>query len=118
MNRVTNEEPRSDAVRDLGEAIAVRQEGGTASPDALAQSFLAQMRRDIEIQVDQRVQEQLTHLPRGGRLSEGVIVPLVLGSLGIGIPLSVVAGVFGGFPGILVVWICLVLINMAWSLRR
>jgi len=40
MNRVTNEEPRSDAVRDLGEAIAVRQEGGTASPDTLARSFL------------------------------------------------------------------------------
>lgn len=118
MNRVTNEEPRSDAVRDLGEAIAVRQEGGTASPDALAQSFLAQMRRDIEIQVDQRVQEQLAQLPKRGGSTDAVMIPIVLGSLGIGIPLSGVAGVFGGFPGILVVWISLVLINVAWSQRR
>ena len=39
----------------------------------------------------------------------------MLGSLGIGVPLTLFAGVFGGLPGIVVVWVGLVLINVAWS---
>jgi uncharacterized membrane protein YtjA (UPF0391 family) len=43
---------------------------------------------------------------------------LALGSLGIAIPLMGVAGGTAGFPGILVVCIAIVLVNLFWATQR
>jgi hypothetical protein len=120
MNRVSTEEPRSDAARDLAEAIAVRQEGGSASADVLAQNFLGQVQRDIDAQVDRRLKQYLEEQrkPASGAQDKELVLGMALGSMGIGVPLSAIAAYFGGFPGLLVVWIGIILINVAWSQRR
>ena len=119
MNRVSTEGPRPDAVRDLADAIAVRQDGGSASPEVLARSFLEHLQGEINTQVDARVREQLSpyQRSRGGDDKE-MVLGMALGSMGIGVPLTAAAGFFAGFPGIALVWVGIILINLAWSQRR
>jgi len=38
-------------------------------------------------------------------------------SLGTGIPITAIAGALGGLPGILIVWIGIVALNVAYSRR-
>ena len=124
MNDVSNQAPHLAAVRDLSEALAAQQAAGPSSADALAQSFLARVQRDIDEQVDLRVQQQLatwktanprTWLSQRDRAQQAKEV--MLGSLGIGVPLTLFAGIFGGIWGIVIVWVGLVIINVAWARR-
>jgi hypothetical protein len=46
------------------------------------------------------------------------MIPLALGSLGLSIPLMGIAGGLAGFPGILVVCIAIVLVNLLWAAPR
>ncbi len=124
MNDVSSQAPRPDAVRDLSEALAAQQAAGPSSADALAQRFLARVQRDIDEQVDLRVQQQLatwkaanpgTWLSQRDRAQQAKEV--MLGSLGIGVPLTIGAGIFGGIWGIVIVWVGLIIINVAWARR-
>lgn len=119
MNEVSSDAPRPDAVRDLS-ALLAQQAGTPAQTDELARTFLARVQRDIDEQVDLRVQQQLAALTRstkdGNKISDQEL-GLSLGSLGIGIPLVGAAGYFAGLPGIIVVLAALAIINVAWSRR-
>ncbi len=90
---------------------------GLTPADALPSAALAHLRCEIDEQVDLRVQQHLAAAVPPPRGITGAEVPLVLGSLGLGIPLSAAAGNFGGLPGLLIAWVGLVLVNLAW-LRR
>ncbi|MGH2345979.1 MAG: hypothetical protein ACRDG4_12180, partial [Chloroflexota bacterium] len=48
----------------------------------------------------------------------GEELSIILGSIGIGVPLTAIAGALVGLPAIIVVWIGLVVINVAWAARR
>lgn len=121
MNEISYGAPRPDAVRDLGETIAAQQAGGPAQTEALAHNFLARVQRDIDEQVDLRLQQRLTTWQGSAAPSKKQLDharELMLGSLGIGVPLTLFAGIFGGIGGIVVVWVALVIINVAWSRGR
>lgn len=80
----------------------------------LARLILTEMQHDIDTRIDWRLQQQ------GGRqkrLSE-FDVGMSLGSLGIAIPLSGIAAATAGFAGLLLCWVGIVLVNVAWSQRR
>jgi hypothetical protein len=127
MNNVSYDSPRPDAVRDLSQALAAqqaRQPAGSPATEELARDFLARMQRDIDEQVDLRVQQQLatwkasnpgTWLSQRDRAQQAKEV--MLGSLGIGVPLTIGAGIFGGIWGIVIVWVGLIIINVAWARR-
>ena len=128
MNEISYGEPRPEAVQDLSRTMATQQMAGPASTEVLAQQFLARVQRDIDEQVDLRVQQQIDariqqHLanwnpPSRNLKKDQKDMEFMLGSLGIAIPLTVVAGLFGGFPGMLVVWAGIIIINVAWSQSR
>jgi hypothetical protein len=124
MNNVSYESPRPDAVRDLSQALAAQQAAGSPATEQLARDFLARMQRDIDEQVDRRLQQQLVTWQGANRSNS--LSPrdraqqakeVMLGSLGIGVPLTIGAGIFGGIWGIVMVWVGLIIINVAWARR-
>ena len=125
MNDVSYESPRPDAVRDLSQALAsqqAQQPAGAPATEELARDFLARVQRDIDEQVDRRLQQQLVHW-QGANRSDSLsprdrahhAKGVMLGSLGIGVPLTIGAGIFGGIWGIVIVWVGLIIINVAWA---
>jgi len=132
VNQVSYDQPEPGAgiAQPQGSAWAGQQAQG----EALAQGFLARVQRDIDEQVDLRVQQQLaarSAMPSSppavpvaqqsrsmGHKGRGEDVGIALGSLVLGIPLSAIAGHAAQLTGIIVVWVGLVIINLAWSQRR
>jgi hypothetical protein len=114
MNEVSYGGQSSMSDREGGALLRGEQGAGTASSQELAQQILMGMQRDIEAQIDWRLQQkQGKH-----RSIDQNEIGVILGSAGIGVPLTAIAGASTGFPGILVIWISLVLINLAWARRR
>jgi hypothetical protein len=95
--------------------VAAPTPGDDAATERMAQLILMGMQRDIETQIDWRLQQQATTKRRPISNEE---IGVILGSMGIAIPLTAIAAASSGFAGILVVWIGLVLINLAWSQRH
>ena len=65
--------------------------------------------------MEQEIERRAEELARQQRRRPGhnaPMIPLVLGSLGIAIPLMGIAGGTAGFPGILAVCIAIVLVNL------
>ena len=77
----------------------------------LAQQILMGMQHDIEAQIDWRLKKQGAP-GRGFAPSE---IGVILGSLGISIPLIAIAAASAGLAGIIVVAVMLVSINGAWA---
>lgn len=84
-----------------------------SSVHELAQILLTDMQQDIDARIDWRLQGQAAH---SKEISQSAI-GMALGSLGIAIPLSAIGAVFAGLPGLLLVWIGIVVVNVAWSRR-
>ena len=107
-------EPTSELGQELEAVIHARQEVGPELEPQLVERFVDRLEAEIDRRVDQRLAQQ-RRPPRSGS-----ITPMVLGSLGIAIPLMGVAGGTAGAAGIIAVCIALVLINLFWAttLRR
>lgn len=122
MNEVSYGTPQPDVVRDLSNTMAAQQVA-PAQTEEMARNFLARVQRDIDEQVDLRVKQQLATWKdaKGITNQEKELILGTLGiTLGVGVPLSGIAGYFGHGWGIVIVWVCLVLINInvAWAQRR
>ena len=121
MNEISYDAPRPEAVHDLNQALLSQQQAGPVATEQLARDFLARVQRDIDEQVDLRVRQLVAagQLPapsaKQQKRQQDHAKEVMLGSLGIGVPLTLFAGAFGHLPGIVVVWVGLVLINIAWS---
>lgn len=121
MNDISHDAPRPESVRDLSQTMLAQEQAGPAATEELARNFLARVQRDIDEQVDMRVRQLVAsgQLPAPSakqlKRQQDHSKEVLLGSLGIGVPLTLFGGAFGGLPGIIVVWIGLVLINVAWS---
>jgi hypothetical protein len=109
--------PPAGLPEDLSQAqtpqVGGHPEGTRQREDEIAQRILVGMQQGIDAQIDWRL--------RGGkpdRKISGEELGLILGSLGLGVPLTALGAVFAGLPGIAVIWIGLVLINLAWAARR
>ena len=107
-------EPTSELGQELEAVIHARQEVGPELEPQLVERFVDRLEAEIDRRVDQRLAQQRRQ-PRSG-----AITPMVLGSLGISIPLIAIAGGIAHLAGIIVVCVALVLVNFFWaaSLRR
>jgi hypothetical protein len=105
--------PVSELGEELEATIRARQEVGSELEPQLVERFVDRIEAEIDRRVDQRLAQR-----RPART--GSITPMVLGSLGISIPLIAIAGGTAGLGGIVAVCIALVLVNLFWagSLRR
>ena len=116
MNEYTYAAPQSGVTEELNRALAA-QAGGlpqTATSDELAQKILVGMQQGIEAQIDWRLQQR-----KGApKQISGEEVGLILGTIGLAVPLTAIAGALAGLPAIGAVWIGLILIHIAWASRR
>jgi len=104
----------SDLAHELEAVIHAREEVGPSLEPQLVERFVDRLEAEIDRRVDQRMA-----LQRRQPTSRS-ITPMVLGSLGIAIPLMGVAGGTAGAAGIIAVCIAIVLVNLFWAvtLRR
>jgi hypothetical protein len=108
------ESPDPRVREELEAALGARRELGEEFEPAVVDAFLARIEDEIEARVDARLDER-----RGGGPEErGPAVAVALASIGMGIPITAIAGGTGGPAGILIVWIGIVLVNVAHALAR
>ena len=102
----------SDVIRrdELASAVEARRELGPEYEDQVLASFMEK----VEQRLDARLKEQPDSRPppRGNAL----MIPIALGSMGMGIPLTAIAGGTAGTVGIAFVWIGIAAVNWAASL--
>ncbi len=101
--------------KDLEATLAARSELGREYEPALVESFLER----IDRQVEERVQAEVAARARAEK-EQGFDKDFVYSTMGIGIPLTAVAGVFADLPGIIVAWAGIVGVNLAaaWGSHR
>jgi hypothetical protein len=95
------------ANEELHAAIEARRELGADYEPQLVESFLER----IEKRLDERLPPK--PVPR----ERPAVTPLVLGSLGLSIPLIGIAGGTAGLPGVALVCLAIVLVNL-FAMRR
>ena len=92
---------------ELQAALAARKELGREYEPALVDSFL------------ERVEKQLERRPGGeGQREHHMVTPLILGSLGLAIPLLAIASAAAGLAGIALVCAAIVSVNVVAMRRR
>ncbi|MEV5890269.1 hypothetical protein [Nonomuraea fuscirosea] len=97
---------------DLRATLEARRDLGPDYEPALIDSFMER----LDATIAARVRIELDHhgvAPRGKAGPGAPLIPIVLGSLGIGVPLTAIAGTTGGAFGLLVAWLAIVLVNVA-----
>src|SRR5690349_10104967 len=96
------------AVREgLESAIAARRELGAEMDDAVIDGFVARIERRIAERADR--DEQALQRRRNHQKD------MVLGAMGISVPLLLFAAIFTGLPGVIAVCVALVAISLVTS---
>jgi hypothetical protein len=109
-------EGESEVEREDVEALLeVRRELGPSYDAALVDSFADRMERAIAQRVDAQLAQaraaQERQAASGGRqLALGIV------SVACGIPITAISLALGGLPGLVVVWVAIVLVNLAHAL--
>ena len=112
--------------QDLDAAVQTRKELGDAYESALVDSFLEKVEQRIDSTVDRRVRRQVAEqqLVIGGRertgspteyRGPGPAFGLAALSLVLAIPLSAIAAVQVGLPGLLIAWAGIVGVNACYN---
>ena len=92
---------------ELAAAVEARRELGPDYEDPVLDAFMEKLER--------RLDERVKRTP-AEREPSAAAVPLA--SIGMGIPITAIAGGTGGVAGILIAWIGIVLVNVAYALAR
>jgi hypothetical protein len=87
--------------------LAARREVGRELEPQLVERFADRVEEEIERRAHELAAKQ--------RPEHHSITPLVLGSLGIAIPLMGIAGGTAGLSGVIAVCIAIVLVNLFWA---
>ena len=121
--RVCVSSSSSFSPNEIRAAAETHRELGPDYRDAVVDSFLDKVGREIDARVDARlavarqVPQQAERPPK--RIPEVAMVAI---TLGLGIPLSAIAVAAGTHPagtwGLIVVWIAIAAINIAYAVRR
>jgi hypothetical protein len=132
--------PRPDAVQDLRDVLAAHQVAlpvgldnspmprGNQQAESLARDILALVQSEIDTQVEWRVQQAVQRLraeglspqaqqfddPASRRRSAAMSIPTMI----LSIPIIAIAGGVGGFPGLALALVALVVINVTWATGR
>jgi hypothetical protein len=101
-------------------AAEVHDELGPRYQDAVIESFLEKVGREIDARVDARLDRQAPQqASRRGRQFSGSPLMLAIASLVFGIPISAIVVAAGqhpaGVPGLLVAWLAIAVINVAYN---
>ncbi|HUB38835.1 MAG TPA: hypothetical protein VMA72_08290 [Streptosporangiaceae bacterium] len=106
---------------EIRAAAETHNELGPAYRDAVIESFLDKVGREIDARVDTRLTQYQSAQPfvRGRRGHSGSPMALAVISMVLGIPISAIVVAAGthpaGFMGLLVVWIAITAINVAYN---
>ena len=106
---------------EIRAAAETHNELGPAYGDAVIESFLDKVGREIDARVDARLAQQHAVQPpaRDRRTHPGSPMALAIISMTLGIPISAIAVAAGTHPagimGLLVVWIAITAINIAYN---
>jgi hypothetical protein len=105
---------------EIRAAAEAHNELGPGYRDAVIESFLDKVGREIDARVDARLaQQQVAQPTRSGHGHSGSPMALAIVSLALGIPISAIAVAAGqhpaGFMGLLVAWIAIAVINIAYN---
>jgi len=92
---------------ELHAALAARRELGQEYEPALVDSFLERVEKQLELRSRS-----------GGQPEHRMVTPLILGSLGLAIPLLAIAGAAAGLAGIALVCVAIVSVNVVAMRRR
>lgn len=97
-------------------ALAARRELGEDMEPAVIDAFVDRVERAVETRVDARLAQR----GRGREASEQdkLTLALAIVSLGTAIPLTAIAAGTAGLVAVIVVWIGIVAVNMAFARRR
>lgn len=97
---------------DLQATLDARRDLGPDYEAALVESFVER----LDATIAARVRAELNHhghAPSGKRNPGAPMIPIVLGSLGIGVPLTAIAAGTAGPAGLMMTWLALIVINVA-----
>lgn len=102
-------------------AAEVHDELGPRYQDAVIESFLEKVGREIDARVDARLDRQPPQqASRRGHHSSGSPMTLAIASLVFGIPISAIAVAAGQHPagllGLVVAWVAIAVINIAYNI--
>jgi len=110
---------------EIRAAAETHRELGPDYQSAVIESFLDKVGREIDARVDARLaaaQVPSTPARRSRDRGDYSPLPLAIVSMVIGIPLSGIAVAAGtnpvGFPGLLVIWIAIAVINVVYARRN
>jgi hypothetical protein len=99
---------------ELEAAIEARRELGAELEPHVIDAFVER----IEKRIEERVGSRIGRSRRDDRDERGAAIGVALGSMGIGIPLTGIAAGTAGLAGLLVCWIGIVLVNVAYAISR
>ena len=112
---MTSTHDAGDIPRDEAEAaLAARQELGRDYEPAVVDSFVNRLDKAIDARVAEHVGRAGGRAPAGPDRS-GLALAIV--SLGCGIPITAIAGGVADLAGILIAWIGIILVNMAYAIQ-
>lgn len=115
-------DPVADSPFSAGELRAAAESHRELGPeyrDAVVDSFVERIGREIDARVDARLAQASVHpAPEPRHLN---VSAMALGSIALGIPISAIAVSAGSHPagiwGLLVVWIAIAAINIGYAMR-
>lgn len=100
---------------DVRAAVATRRELGERMEDEIIDDFLERIDRTLEGRIEQRVAQRLGRTRAAAEQRARNFTGRIAASLGIGIPLTAIAGGIGEVPGIVAVWAGIVALNVYYS---
>ncbi|WP_440105262.1 hypothetical protein [Streptosporangium sp. H16] len=106
-----------DIRQDMRATVEARRDLGPEYEAALIESFVSRLDATIAHRV--RAEMHASGAPKAkSRKNSNSSIPLALGSMGIGIPLTAIAAQTSGTAGLLLAWGGIVAINFAHALSR
>lgn len=107
---------------EIRAAAETYHELGPAYRDAVIESFLDKVSREIDTRVDTRLAQQAVPAPAPSRRAAGSPMVLAVISMALGIPISVIAVAAGSHPagalGLIVAWTAIAIINVVYNVSH
>ncbi len=98
---------------ELEATVRSRAELGPEYESLLIERFLEQLDRSIEARIEAHLADHPQPEPAAQPAFTKEMVGGLAATMGIGIPITAIAGGIGGLPGIMAVWLCIALIWLA-----
>lgn len=107
-----------EVATDLRASVNARRELGPEMEDHLIEAFLARIEQRVDLHVAQHVAGQKGSRPLGRPQDQAPNVGVIVGSLGVAIPLLAIAGGIAGGFGIFAVMLAVVAVNLLYFVDR